>query len=182
MIDETKLATYGPAEVPDPSSVYTFRVVDAETETLAVKFCEVLASEIKGFQAGKAEVVDPVYRAYKRGLDWFQARIKPREAAKQHLRAQIEAYRASKRATVRVALHAATSHAEVREAVEAVVTTPEGLSERDDWRFVVTDPAALPREFLVPDQAKLDAAAKLHKGQTQIPGGMAVCRKVPVIG
>lgn len=181
MIDETQLAKYGPEGIPDPRSVFAFRVTDPITEELAVKFASVLQSEIKGFEAGKEEVVTPTYRAYVQGRTWFDDRIKPRKAAREHLRSEIEAYRARKRADVQRSLQAATSHEEIREAVESVVTKPEGLSEREEWHFVITDPSLLPRQFLIPDQKALDAYAEANKRTTNIPGGMAVSRKVPIL-
>lgn len=181
MIDETALVKYGPAEVPDASSVYSFRVHDAQSEALAVQFAGILHKEIKGFEAGKAEVVDPQYQVYKRGLAWFMDRINPRKKAREHLRKEIEDYRARQRASVQQSLAVATSHAEVSRAVEAVVARPEGLSEREEWTFVVDDPNQLPREFMRPDQAKLDAFAEMYKASTAIPGGRAVLRKVPIL-
>lgn len=67
----------------------------------------------------------------------------------------------------------AADHAEV--AVE--LATPvqvyqpvKGIHTRDDWRARVTDHLLVPREYLIPDEKKLDRLAKAIKGPSNIPG------------
>lgn len=45
-----------------------------------------------------------------------------------------------------------------------------GVSTREVWRFEITDPAALPREYLVPDEKKIGAVVRALKGDAVIPG------------
>ena len=46
----------------------------------------------------------------------------------------------------------------------------EGVSFRDDWDFVITNAALIPREYLIPDEKKIRAVVKAMKEHTNIPG------------
>lgn len=46
----------------------------------------------------------------------------------------------------------------------------KGLHTREVWRARVTDAALVPREHMIPDEAKLDRLAKAIKGPSHIPG------------
>lgn len=45
-----------------------------------------------------------------------------------------------------------------------------GLAQRDVWKFEVTDPAAVPREFLIVDEKKLRAFVTAMKGDAKVAG------------
>lgn len=45
-----------------------------------------------------------------------------------------------------------------------------GIATREVWRFEVTDPNAVPREYLTVDEKKLGAIVRALKGDTNIPG------------
>lgn len=51
-------------------------------------------------------------------------------------------------------------------------TTPkiEGQSFRKIWKFKVTNPAAIPREYLMVDEVKLGQYARMAKATAQMPG------------
>jgi hypothetical protein len=46
----------------------------------------------------------------------------------------------------------------------------DGVSFRDNWTFVVTDPTLVPREYLMLDEQKIRAVVRAMKGETNIPG------------
>lgn len=50
------------------------------------------------------------------------------------------------------------------------VAKPQGARMRTDWKFRITDPAALPREYLVPDEVKIGGVVRALKSATSIPG------------
>lgn len=52
----------------------------------------------------------------------------------------------------------------------AMPTKAQGISTRVMWRWKVVDGAAIPREYLCVDVAKVDAAVKEGKENTKIPG------------
>ncbi len=69
---------------------------------------------------------------------------------------------------------------ELSEPVELVEVKPETLNyvrtdfglagQRDNWKYEVTDFAALPDEYKVADTAMLNATAKRHQNNKQVPG------------
>ena len=48
--------------------------------------------------------------------------------------------------------------------------TPSGVSYIDNWKAVITVPNAVPREYCIPDQSKLDKLAKAFKGENAPEG------------
>ena len=76
----------------------------------------------------------------------------------------------------------------IPEAISPVVTGPPksirtdigGVSFRQQWHFVVTNPDLIPKEYWDISQSRLDAAARNLKEKTNIPGGYASWEEVPV--
>jgi hypothetical protein len=65
----------------------------------------------------------------------------------------------------------------IREAVtvQAVVdyipkATAAGTSARTNWKFRITDPDLIPRQWLVPDEREIGAYVRMHKDKAVIPG------------
>lgn len=46
----------------------------------------------------------------------------------------------------------------------------QGMSTRDVWKWEITDPALVPREYLVVDEVKIGKVVRALKGDTTIPG------------
>jgi hypothetical protein len=55
-------------------------------------------------------------------------------------------------------------------AVMAEKAQVEGLKQVKVWTYRITDEAKIPREFLRPDDEKIAAHVKQHRGATAIPG------------
>jgi len=53
-----------------------------------------------------------------------------------------------------------------------------GLQMRDAWKFVVEDPAKVPREYLVVDESKIRKVVQALKGDANIPGVRVYAEKV----
>lgn len=49
-------------------------------------------------------------------------------------------------------------------------TLPPGQSVRQNWKFEIVDPAALPREYLMPDEKTIGIMVRSMKARTNIPG------------
>jgi hypothetical protein len=67
---------------------------------------------------------------------------------------------------------AAASELKIVGSVQAAPPKPitNGLSMREIWRFEVTDPASVPREFLQVDMVKVGKVVQELKANTRIPG------------
>ncbi len=50
------------------------------------------------------------------------------------------------------------------------VPKTEGLAMRENWDFEVVDEAAIPREYLIPNEVKIRRVVKTLKDKTNIPG------------
>lgn len=64
----------------------------------------------------------------------------------------------------------------------APVVEVEKIKYREDWKAEVTDPAAVPREFLVVDERKLAALARAMKADANVPGVRFYAEKIVVAG
>lgn len=58
----------------------------------------------------------------------------------------------------------------VPEYVPEVATSAQGISSRGVWKYEVTDPALVPREYLIVDTVKLGDVARAMKETANIPG------------
>jgi len=108
---------------------------------------------------------------------------KRRRAAEEQRRLQAEAdekARKEREALERKAqaMKTEAKREEYRERAEmvsapVVAVTPEktsGVKLRESWRFAIEDAAAIPREYLVPDEKAIGAVVRAMKGRTNIPG------------
>lgn len=77
----------------------------------------------------------------------------------------------------------------IEEAAKAEVIVPplpiiparqqtQGISTREVWRFEITDPKALPREYLTPDLVRIGKVVQACKGETNIPGIRVFSEKI----
>lgn len=75
----------------------------------------------------------------------------------------------------RILEDAAAKEQALAQSVPVVPTRPEtfGIRTQETWTFKITDPAKLPREYLVPDLTKIGRAVRELKGNTRIPGVQA---------
>jgi len=77
-----------------------------------------------------------------------------------------------------------------KEAAKLEVVTPEikiedetkvaGVSYRENWKFTIVNVAKIPREWMIPDEKKIGAAARAMKGNIKIEGIKFFSEKVPV--
>lgn len=54
-------------------------------------------------------------------------------------------------------------------------TKVEGISFRENWRFIIDNPELLPRDYLMPDEKKIGAIVRAMKKNTSIPGVKVFC-------
>jgi hypothetical protein len=57
-----------------------------------------------------------------------------------------------------------------------------GVTTREHWTFRITDAAAIPREYLVPDEPTIRAVVRALKGATNIPGVEAYAEQIIAAG
>ncbi len=69
----------------------------------------------------------------------------------------------------------------VQEYVAPPKVETNGISYREVWKFEITDLAALPREYMVPDETKIRGVVTSMKKDASIPGVRVYSEKSPVV-
>jgi hypothetical protein len=67
-----------------------------------------------------------------------------------------------------------------RDIIPRATPKVEGMSFRDNWRFEITDPNLIPREYLSVDTVKIGGVVKVMKDGASIPGVRVFCEKIAV--
>ena len=155
----------------------------------------VLSSDFNADRAArfvaKARAWEKAYRAKKAGIleqaDAIRTRIGMVKKMSDALRKALAAYREAQEAAPALTYTENMMQPEpgnypipVR-AIMRGIHTPENTSFREQWHFEVEDIAAIPKEHWIIDQKHLDDIAATMKDQTDIPGGRAVKRLIPVV-
>lgn len=92
---------------------------------------------------------------------------------------QAAADAAAEELAVSLATHGDVESAEAVIAHKPVIETPvidsfapkvAGTAVRTNWSFEITDAAAVPREYCIPDEKTIGALVRARKGQVSIPG------------
>jgi hypothetical protein len=106
--------------------------------------------------------------------------IAEREAREQQERLEAAASRAAERGEMETA-DALQSQAATVQPVAVTRETPKiaGINFRDAWKFEITDPAAIPREYLLVDESKIRKIVQAMKADTKIPGVRVYSEKQP---
>lgn len=106
-----------------------------------------------------------------------QDRIRREEQRKAEEAARKERERLERRAAAAAEKGQQEKAEQLAEQAETVVapvhqeaTKVQGISTRSVWRFEITDPKAIPREYLMVDEQKIGKVVRALKGDTEIPG------------
>lgn len=122
-----------------------------------------------------------IERAVKNALGIYadeQERLRRQEQERAETAAKKERDRIEARAAAAAAQGKSDKAEQLQERANAVVApviqreAPKvtGLSSGDTWKFDVTDPALVPREYLSVDMVKIGAVVRAMKGETKIAG------------
>lgn len=175
----------------------TLEIKTEEQEKQAAETLLLIKDDSKKADSIRKFFVDP-YNAYVKAINArFDRILDPLAAAKNAINAKLVAWQDAKAkkaavAQTRVMKQVETGKIDPEKAVDklANIKEPEktvkaetaSVTYRTDYKAVVVDANAVPREYCSPDPAKFkDAAIALHKGgQTQIPGIQVEKIKTPV--
>lgn len=127
---------------------------------------------IAGIESKRKEFVAPLNKVVKGLNDFFRPPREAFENVERHLKKKIVDYLNAKAAANAAALKAAATASTPEQATAAIATVapvapPAGVSVRHVWRFEITDPCAVPREYCSPDLKKIGL---VDPTTTQIPG------------
>lgn len=155
-------------------SIRTFEIVDNDTLDFAA---EILA-EVKGknnrLEEMKQTATKPMNDALKAVRSWFAPAQNHYAEAEQIIKGKIAAYHREVEARRLAALVKIDDAADSKtitvalgELGAAQKPVTKGVSVTEVWAFEITDPALLPREYLMPDEVKI---RKVSLAGIEIPG------------
>lgn len=185
----------------------SLRAVNAQAKSAAAPF-EAAEREIKArmveysneqerIRLEEQRKAEAAARAERERLARQAAEAEAKARAEQdRLRREAEEAAAAGRAAEAAKLSAKAEKVEERAAAkvealqlqEAMVVAPviqreapkvAGVSFRDVWKFEVTDPAAVPRQYLVIDESRIRKVVQALRGDADIPGVRVWCEKQP---
>jgi hypothetical protein len=133
----------------------------------------------------KLATADKIIRAAMAGYIAEQERIK-REAQEAALAEQIQREREAQEEQARMVdlgLEAPAVAEVIYQPIESVGPQVDkgGIKYRDVWSFEITDPAALPREYLMPNEIAIGAMVRNTRGSFEIPGVRIYSEKRAII-
>jgi hypothetical protein len=107
-------------------------------------------------------IFGPPRKAYLKAIAHLKAEVK----------VHVEQSRIAYQAALVAAAHAAPAIAatEVKAALGIACPVPTGLRERESWAWKITDSDAIPRDYWILDEARLDREVREQKGALAVPG------------
>jgi hypothetical protein len=152
---------------------------DAESEELRkiVPVVDLLKAKVGAYMAEERRKREEAEAAARRA-EMERKRLEEeaiRKAQEAEARAKLakdeEARRAARAEADRILARAAEEEKTIAPA-PVIPEAPEirGLAMRENWDFEIVDEAAIPREYLVPDEVKIRRVVRIMKDKTAIPG------------
>lgn len=179
------------------------KVIDGESNTRAHEALARLRTFLKQIESRRKSYLEPINQYIKYINSRFFAVIQPIEKAEHHLISEISNYRRLinessqkeqdrlQRLAERRIKQAQTlgKSLPVPEAIapfvpgapKTIETDIGKITYRIEWKAEIIDESALPREYLMPNEAKINAIVRASKGSIQIPGVRIYSVEVPVI-
>jgi hypothetical protein len=161
----------------------SLQIVDAASLAEANEWCKILLSERDALEAMRTSVTKPMLDAKRRVDEWFKPLTQAIDQAVGHLKPLIGMFLQAERQRQAVEYqraleaHAQGQHTQAVAALNvagsAAVAPPDGTSMREVWRAQVVNPGMLTREWLIPDEAKIEAHAKATPANAEpypVPG------------
>jgi hypothetical protein len=144
-----------------------FAIDNQDSLDIAGELLQKIKGQVKTLEAKRKAITSPLLEA-KRAID---ALFKPAKDAAGRVEALLKGSMSKfvdAQTAARTAALQAGNHTEALAVVQP--TMPAGVSTRTLWRFEVTDPALVPRDYLVVDSARVQAHVNEHKSAASIPG------------
>lgn len=154
-------------------------------ETARTRLVKPLNDHVKMINAEFKSVTGPMEEAIKSvklGMSAYRRSEDMKAAEEQKAVLEQEAKLAARQGDVDGLHEIAKAHAEVEAVAPSIVRTQTGkASYRTDPMFEIVDASQIPREFLMPDEAKIKAFARETKGSGTIQGVRIWNEETPII-
>ena len=158
-------------------------VRSAEDAAQATDLLRMIKAEAKALEEMRTSVKRPLLEAGRQLDSWFKSLSELLDRAERAIKSAVGTWQVEERNRHTAALaaateaHAAADHAAVQgalvQASACTTTAPAGTSIREVWTATIVDPAAVPRAWCVPDEARIRAMARACPASSQpepIPG------------
>lgn len=148
-------------------AVQDFKIENDQDSEFAARMLAEVKEQFSAVDAERKKISGPLHQAWTATNDFFKPILTALSGAERSLKEKIAAYERKKREANMAALRVAAEDRAAFQKLELVSTgAPKGVSIREVWKFEVTDPDAVPRQFCSPDAKKIGAVAP----GTEIPG------------
>lgn len=149
-----------------------FQITNDAEQEFAAQLLREIKENHKSLDQQRKKILDPMKEATKQTNELFKPAMETLEQEERILKEKIAAYMLSKEAANAVVYQMAAAAATPEQAQQAIaayapVAPPTGVSVRYVWRFEVTDPDLVPREYCSPDAKKIGV---VDPTATQVPG------------
>lgn len=155
-------------QIKERLSFETYSVASPIQYTHAARDLRTIKEKFKELETLRKSMTRPLDESKAQIMNFFRAPLATLERAERIIKERMLEYQRN-----RINHLAAMSEEERADLVALGVTLrPEaaGISERNIWRFRIVDPALVPEDFLVIDEAKLARIARIGKGTIPVPG------------
>jgi len=163
----------------DREHVDALAVVTADDYRQAAEHLRALTAKYKELDERRKQATRPLDESKKAIMSWFRPAIDSLEFSIDALKARMTSYnerqvaierQASENAAAALVAKRPVDETAMTTAFAGSVTATEGIAVAHVWDFEVTDPAKLPREYLLPDLQKIRAVVRALKAEAVIEG------------
>lgn len=158
-------------------------ITTAESYAVAVDMVSEIKTQRNAVESARRSFVDPLNEVVKRINGFFRPALDRYDECERILKSKLVEWTQNAERERQRLLEEAESQAQdgdlgaanvaIEEAEALVVPKVAGFSQSETWTGEVVDASKIPREYLIPDEVKLRAVTKAHKGDPKIPGWKA---------
>jgi uncharacterized protein with gpF-like domain len=156
--------------------VQEFSIATQDDVAFAEESRALTKGQWKTYESKRTKATKPFNEGLREVNSWFkpvQAALKAMEQEWNKKLKEFKVQQEQEQARLIEAAREAEEPAEIRETLIAAAEAPIQTTTTtfvDRWVFEVTDPKAVPREYLMPDEKKIGGVVAAMKDETNIPG------------
>jgi hypothetical protein len=153
--------------------VQGYEVASSEEAEFAERELQEVKSQWATIEARRKEITAPLNQALKSANDLFRPVLSGLKDIEAAWNRKITGYLVERRKEQERLLAEAANTEDIDEVHEALTLAAEAVPEvavRDVWKFAIVDADAIPREFMIPDEAAIGKVVRALKEKTNIPG------------
>ena len=169
----------------DAEHALALSVTNADEYRVATETLKQLVNRQKTLEEQRKRATKPLDEAKKEIMGWYKPALEVLERVISKLRFSLGTYSREQAAREVNAIEAFAATGDKTAMVSAFAEAApevEGTTTRVAWKYEITDLAALPREFLIPDTVRIGQIVRAMKQDTAIPGVRAFSETIIAVG